>query len=120
MADKDVLGRAGEDLAAKYLIEQGMRLLERNWRCGEGEIDIVCADGAEIVVVEVKTRSSEAFGSPLLAVDMAKQQRLWRLAKAWCAANRDTISRREIRIDLIGIVMNAGVLSRIDHLRDIR
>lgn len=120
MADKDVLGRVGEDLAASYLSERGMQLLDRNWRCSEGEIDIVCLDGDELVVVEVKTRSSEAFGSPLAAVTAVKQQRLWRLAKAWCVANRGRFPQHEVRIDVVGIVMDAGSSHQIDHLRDIR
>ena len=65
MAKKDELGRRGEDVAAEYVEAQGMRVVERNWRCREGEIDVVALDGDEVVVVEVKTRSGTGYGHAL-------------------------------------------------------
>lgn len=87
MADKDVLGRAGEDRAARYLVDAGYRLIERNWRSAQGELDIVAARGVEIVVVEVKTRRGDGFGHPLEAIDARKRARLWKLAMAWASAH---------------------------------
>lgn len=120
MAEKDDLGRAGEEFASQYLIAQGMRLLARNWRCSEGELDIVALDGRELVIVEVKTRTSEAFGNPLVAVTAVKQHRLWRLARAWAHANPEKSRGRSIRIDLIGVLGDPKSEASLDHLRDIR
>ena len=64
MRAKDVLGRRGEELAAGYLEAQGMRIVDRNWRCAEGEIDIVALDGDALVIAEVKTRKSLPTGIP--------------------------------------------------------
>ena len=73
MADKDELGRLGERLAAEYLQQAGMRILDRNWRCAEGELDIVAAERRVLVACEVKTRSGLGFGSPLEAVSRASR-----------------------------------------------
>ena len=82
-AVKQALGAYGEALAARHLVEQGMVLLDRNWRCEAGEIDLVLRDGEVLVVCEVKTRSSLAYGHPAEAVTPAKQQRIRRLARRW-------------------------------------
>ncbi|MSY98262.1 MAG: YraN family protein, partial [Actinobacteria bacterium] len=68
MLRKDALGQYGEEVAARYLSGLGMKVIERNWRCEFGEIDIVASEGIALVVCEVKTRSSEAFGSPFEAI----------------------------------------------------
>ena len=68
MAAKDVLGKRGEELAAAFLESEGYTILDRNWRCPQGEIDLVALDGVDTVFVEVKTRSSVAFGHPLEAI----------------------------------------------------
>ncbi|MGN6444532.1 YraN family protein, partial [Amnibacterium sp.] len=104
MAQKDDLGRRGEEEAAAYLADLGYRIIERNWRCRSGEIDIVAMDGAELVIVEVKTRSGRGFGDPLEAVDPAKLTRLCVLAGAWRRAHRD-VRARTTRIDLIGVLL---------------
>ena len=83
MAAKDVLGRRGEKLAADHLIASGFEIVDRNWRCSQGEIDIIATKNSELVFVEVKTRSSLAFGHPLEAITVAKLARLRRLAAAW-------------------------------------
>ena len=84
MAAKDVLGRRGEDVAAAWLERTGLLVLDRNWRCSEGELDIVATDpvGAERVVVfcEVKTRSGDGYGSPFDAVTQGKRRKLRRRA----------------------------------------
>ena len=103
MRAKDVRGRLGEDLAAAHLIAQGLIVLERNWRCEVGEVDIVAREGDALVICEVKTRSSRRFGSPLEAVTPAKAARLRRLAACWVTEHR--VRPRQIRIDLVGIVL---------------
>jgi putative endonuclease len=115
MADKDVLGARGEELAAAALAAAGYLVLDRNWRCQHGEIDIVAVDGDETVFVEVKTRSSIAFGHPLEAITAQKLARLRRLAAAWCEAHPGHHDR--IRIDAIAIVAPAVGQPQIEHLR---
>lgn len=116
MADKDVRGRAGEDRAAAYLRTQGYALLDRNWRCPQGEIDIVAARGGELVVVEVKTRRTESFGHPFEAIDRRKRDRLWRLSAAWVAAHPDAARHRRLRIDVIGIIGDDPAHASLEHL----
>ena len=87
MAAKDDLGRNGEELAAAWLENNGMKILDRNWRCPEGELDIVATDleSPERVVVfcEVKTRSGVGYGSPFDAVTQGKRRKLRRLGLLW-------------------------------------
>lgn len=96
------LGRAGEDRAAEWYKEHGYRLIDRNWRAPFGEIDLVLSKGPIVVIAEVKTRRTDVFGVPVLAVDASKQQRLRRLAAAWLSEHR--MSRRiEVRFDVVGV-----------------
>lgn len=122
MAQKDDLGRRGEQLAAEHLAAIGWTILERNWRCSLGELDIVADDGGTVVVVEVKTRSGLGYGHPLDAVTPRKLARLRRLAGAWCAAH-PMPAPRPVRIDVIGVVVSDGHAGRrsidLDHLRQV-
>jgi putative endonuclease len=77
---KKILGREGEDQAANYLIRQGYRILERNYRTASGEIDLIALDKDAVVFVEVKTRTSDAYGAPELAVTPQKQRRMIKTA----------------------------------------
>ena len=88
MRAKDVLGRRGEDLAAGYLEAQGMRIVDRNWRCSEGEIDIVALDGDALVIAEVKTRKSLAYGHPFEAVEWTN----WPGCTGWRRRGAGTMS----------------------------
>ncbi|MET4782582.1 YraN family protein [Glaciihabitans sp. UYNi722] len=115
MAAKDELGRRGEDVAAAALTAAGYLILDRNWRCPQGEIDIVAVDGDETVFVEVKTRSSLAFGHPLEAITARKLARLRRLAAAWCEAHPGNHDR--IRIDAVAIIAPAVGQPQVEHLR---
>ena len=114
MAAKDDLGRRGEELAAHCLVNAGMSIVDRNWRCSQGEIDIVARDGAELVFVEVKTRSSLAFGHPLEAITVTKLARLRRLAAAWCDVHPDPYSA--IRIDALAVIAPFRGRPEIEHL----
>ncbi|HEY4268537.1 MAG TPA: YraN family protein [Galbitalea sp.] len=115
MAAKDELGRRGEKLAADHLVAAGLSILEQNWRCPQGEIDLIATEGDELVFVEVKTRSSVAFGHPLEAITTQKLARLRRLAAAWCDAHPG--SHRRIRIDAVAIIAPTHGLVEIEHLR---
>lgn len=111
------LGAHGEEIAAAYLAEQGYRILARNWRIREGELDIVALDTGCIVAVEVKTRSGTGYGSPLEAITATKASRLRRLLGEW--AREAVPNTPALRIDAIGITMLPGERPRIDHLRGI-
>ncbi|MBC7517404.1 MAG: YraN family protein [Microbacteriaceae bacterium] len=115
MAAKDDLGRRGEALATEFLRQHGCAVLAQNWRCAQGEIDVIVLDGAETVFVEVKTRSSVTFGHPFEAITAAKLARLRRLAGAWCEANPSL--GRQIRIDAISVIAPLGATPQLEHLR---
>lgn len=116
-AIRQALGAYGESLAARHLVGQGMVLLERNWRCDAGEIDLVLRDGDVLVVCEVKTRSSTRFGTPHEAVTDIKVARLRRLATRWVAERGVAVS--DIRIDVVAILRPRRGASLIDHVRGI-
>jgi len=111
------LGAYGEALAARHLVGLGMVLLDRNWRCDQGEIDLVLRDRGVLVVCEVKTRSSTAYGTPLEGVSEQKASRLRRLAARWLASH--DIRPDEVRIDLVGVLVPRGAAPSIDHVRGV-
>lgn len=119
MAAKDEFGRAGEERAAEYLRARGYAILERNWRCAQGEIDIVATRDDLLCVVEVKARRSEAFGHPLEAIDERKRKRLWQLAFAWAEAHPDTARRRRIRVEAVALTGSDAATARLEHLEDL-
>jgi putative endonuclease len=94
-------GRRGEDLAAAWYRRRGYDIVARNWRCPIGEIDLVVRRGRRVVVVEVKTRRSDAYGPAAAAVGAVKQRRLRALAAAWLAATHT--SGVEVRFDVVAI-----------------
>ncbi len=108
------LGRYGEDLAARYLTEQGLQVLDRNWRCPHGEIDLVARDGDCLVFCEVKTRRTERFGGAVEAVDRRKAARLRRLVAAWLQSHDERAAR--VRIDVIGILRPRQGPAQLRHL----
>src|SRR5213076_3405079 len=115
MKAKDQLGRHGETLAVTFLETQGMRIVDRNWRCPEGEIDIVALDGDTLVIAEVKTRKSLAYGHPFEAVGTAKLARLHRLASSWCRAHELCAQRR--RVDVVAVIDDGVGVPKLEHLR---
>jgi putative endonuclease len=114
---KDVLGQQGEQLAANFLTEAGLRVLDRNWRCNEGEIDIVAVDGRTLVICEVKTRSGLRFGTPIEAITGQKARRLRKLAVLWVKAHGRTFD--QIRIDIVGVLRAASGEFSIEHVKAI-
>ena len=112
---KDAVGRFGEQVAARHLEDAGLRILDRNWRCPEGEIDIVAADGDTLVFCEVKTRSGLAYGDPAEAVVAAKAARLRRLALRWLAAHG--LGWRELRFDVVTVLRRTEGGPLVRHLR---
>jgi putative endonuclease len=114
---KDELGRTGEQVAVEYLERAGLRILDRNWRSRDGEVDIVAADRRVLVVCEVKTRSGTRFGTPLEAVTRHKRARLRRLAAQWLVAHGVLFD--EVRIDVIGVIKDKSGEFQIEHVRGV-
>jgi putative endonuclease len=108
------LGAYGERLAARHLTDLGMVVLDRNWRCDCGEIDLVLRDGQVLVVCEVKTRSSASCGSPHEAVTPAKLGRLRRLAARWVVEHR--VHPSDVRIDLVAVMCRARGPAEVEHV----
>ncbi|MGO1466679.1 MAG: YraN family protein [Microbacterium gubbeenense] len=119
MSHNLTLGRAGEERAAEHLVGEGYEIVDRNWRCSDGELDIVAVRGSDIAVVEVKTRSSTRYGHPLEALDDRKTARLWRLAHMWARAHPDHARGRRVRVDAIAITGADPARASIEHLRGI-
>lgn len=119
MAAKDDLGRAGEERAVRYLSAIGYRVLDRNWRCDQGEVDIVARVDTRLVIVEVKTRRTDSFGHPFEAVDHRKRRRLWQLAHAWVAAHPGESLGLDIAVEAIGIVGTDPATGELEHLLDL-
>jgi putative endonuclease len=113
---RQALGVYGERVAERHLVGQGMTLLDRNWRCDEGELDLVLRDGDVLVVCEVKTRSSEDYGTPHEAVDDTKLDRLRRLAGRWMVDHGLT-RVPDLRIDLVAVIHPARGAAQVDHVR---
>lgn len=117
MRAKDALGRYGEQVAEQRLIAAGMELLDRNWRCELGEIDLVLRDGTELVVCEVKTRRSTAYGTPLEAVDWRKLQRLCVLGYRWLDEHDQRV--RAVRVDVVGVLAPRSGPLDVQHVRGV-
>lgn len=117
MRATQALGRYGEDLAAAHLSEQGFVLLERNWRCSGGEIDIVARDAGTLVICEVKTRRGLMFGAPLEAVTAQKASRLRRLAVQYRRVCDEPAG--PLRIDLVGVLVPTSGAPSVEHLRGV-
>ncbi len=118
MVDRIVLGQWGEELAAKHLEQSGYEVLARNWRCRQGELDIVARAGNELVFVEVKTRSGYGFGEPASAVNAAKARRIHGLAARWLAEVRPP-GWHDLRFDVISVVRRTGATPEVEHLEGV-
>jgi putative endonuclease len=115
-AARNALGAYGEDVAARLLtLEHGMVLLDRNWRCPEGELDLVLRDGDVLVACEVKTRRGDSCGSPHEAVDPVRLERLHRLVWRW--AEQHDVHPAEARVDLVAVQRPRRGAAVVDHVR---
>ncbi len=117
MRRTSALGRYGEEVATRHLEGLGLAIVERNWRCSEGEIDIVARDGSTLVVVEVKTRSSLAFGHPAEAITPRKMRRLRHLAFRWLTEHE--VHAPSVRIDAISVIQGVSGAPCIEHMRGV-
>ena len=137
-SDRGGLGRFGEEVAAAHLVAAGLTIVERNWRCRDGEVDIIALDGDVLVVCEVKTRRGVGFGTPLDAVTPAKAARLRRLALRWLAdhragapsggpdgiaaladapSNAEFARYTEVRFDVVSVMRPLSGAMSVEHLR---
>jgi len=108
------LGAFGERVAAAHLEAKGYRIRARNFRCREGEIDLVAEDGDCLVFVEVRTRRGDAFGTPAESVTAAKERRLLTVAKAYLQEHPDVPANQ--RIDVVGVELSRGRLLAVQHI----
>lgn len=115
MAEHNELGRLGEDLAAEYMVEKGWYIRERDWRFRGTDIDLICIDEDDtiLVFVEVKTRSSDEYGRPEEAVDASKRRNIMNAATAYMTMHRK--ENRYMRFDIISVT---GPDYRIRHIED--
>jgi putative endonuclease len=109
------LGAHGEAIAVAFLTDHGLRVLDRNWRCREGELDIVARDSGALVFCEVKTRRGTGFGHPVEAVTPAKQRRLRTVAQRWLADHDEHAP--ELRFDVVGVLVRPSRPALVTHLR---
>lgn len=117
--DRRALGALGEQVAVEHLVSLGFEVVERNWRCRLGEIDVVAREGAVLVAVEVKTRRSAATGHPLEAITAAKAARLRTLMARWLATH--DARAPQVRLDAVAVWAGRGAREahRVEHVRGI-
>ncbi|SFT84294.1 putative endonuclease [Lishizhenia tianjinensis] len=109
-----ILGKLGENLAVQYLLDKGYTIVDRNYRYGRNEVDIIVSDQNHIVFVEVKTRNNNNIGEPYQAVTRKKQKQIIKVAHNYLVENN---IETEARLDVISIVLNSKV-KKIEHIED--
>ena len=109
------VGAYGERLAERHLVAQGLVVLARNWRCAEGEVDLILRDGENVVFCEVKTRRGDAYGTPAEAIGPVKVRRLRRLAVLWLT--QSGVRPQEVRFDVVSVLPQPRGATKIEHLR---
>ena len=114
MAEHIDFGKLGEEIAVNYLVGKGYEIVERNWRNTHKEIDIIAKDGKDLVIVEVKTRQTDEYGNPDIAVTKKKQRLLIAAANAYLFKNKLDV---ETRFDIISIIFKDGE-PVIEHIED--
>ncbi|MBR7031287.1 MAG: YraN family protein [Prevotella sp.] len=116
MAAHNELGKWGEDIAATYLKKKGFEIIERDWKSGHHDLDIVAKDGNTLVIVEVKTRRNRLFGNPEEAIDYKKRKSLQSAINHYIKSH---CTGQEVRFDIISIVGMIGSQPEIDHIIDV-
>jgi len=114
MAEHNELGKQGEEIAQRFLVDKGYKIIETNWRFGNDELDIIAEESDWLVIVEVKTRRSTYFGEPEQWVNKTKQTFMIRAANAYIEQKN---IENETRFDIISIVITTGGM-RINHIED--
>ena len=116
MAAHNELGRWGEDMAVVQLEKEGFAIVERDWKSGRRDIDIIALDGDTVVFVEVKTRRNRLFGEPEEAIDWHKQQNLMLAINHYVKQKR---IRQEFRFDVVSVIGIPGSTPEINHIKDV-
>jgi putative endonuclease len=116
-AQRLALGDFGERRACRHLVSNGFVVLDRNWRCAAGEIDIVARDGEVVVVCEVKTRSSTRYGTPAEAITSAKATRLHRLGRLWLREQAHPWSM--LRVDVVTVIRHRRGPAVVEHIKGV-
>lgn len=111
------LGAYGESLATRHLVDAGMVLIDRNWRCDAGEVDLVLRDGDVLVFCEVKTRTDTSHGHPVEAVGATKAWRLRTLAGRW--VEEHGVRPSGVRVDVVGVVLQRRGAPHVEHVRGV-
>ncbi|PID60602.1 MAG: YraN family protein [Ignavibacteriae bacterium] len=114
--NKNQLGNKGEDIAVDYLKENNYKIIERNYRFGHGEIDIIAEQNEILIFIEVKTRKNLEFGPPELAVTKSKQRQIKKIAEAYLYENE--INDKDCRMDVIAILKEDKLPPRITHIEN--
>lgn len=112
---KQIFGKRGEELAERFLKKKGYKIVERNYRCANGEVDLIALDRRVIVFVEVKTRAAHGYGSPLEAVAFYKQRKM--IAAAQYFLHEKKLHQRDARFDVIGISW-LGAEPQVEHIQN--
>lgn len=115
-SDNLTLGARGEEIAVAFLKGQRFTIVERNFRCKAGEVDIIARDGKTFVFVEVKARRTEAYGPPQLALTPFKQRQISKAALTWLAKKK--LQDASARFDVVAIVLRAHEVPQIEHIRN--
>lgn len=116
MYKRHIIGKLGENLAIKYLKQIGYKVIERNFECRQGEIDIIALDKNEIIFIEVKTRTNIKFGNPIEAVNEIKQKHLLKAVKYYLYSRN--LENKFVRIDVIEIYLY-NHKCKINHIKQI-
>ena len=116
MAAHNELGKWGEALAAEFVEKNGYEIIERDWKSGHHDLDIIAKEGDTLAIVEVKTRRTRLFGDPEEAVDYRKRQSLQSAINHYVKSHR---VKATVRFDIISIVGTIGSTPEIDHIKDV-
>lgn len=115
MASHNELGKWGEEMAAEYLLRQGYTIMERDWKSGHRDLDIIALDGNTVVFVEVKTRRNRLFTEPEMAVDYQKIRNLQQAANHYIKYRH---INQEVRFDVITVVGSMNETPSVEHIKD--
>jgi len=111
------MGRRGEDAACEFLVRRGMKIIDRNWKCGYGEADIIATEGKTLVFCEVRTKSNFGKGSPAESITYKKRERYYKLIHVY--RSRTAIRHNSVRFDFIGIYVNKDrQKARLHYIRN--
>lgn len=117
MYQSHIIGKIGEEIAVKYLQDIGYEIIQRNYSCKLGEIDVIAKYKGELIIIEVKTRTSNLYGQPAEAVNDIKQKHIFKAAQYYLIKNKmeDTL----VRIDVIEVYLNKNKTYKLNHIKQV-